>query len=371
MHEIKIFFSSAFSRKALTSYTISQDIRSDTLQGEEENADVFRHTRTKAISEREDDYRARWRRRKLSPERIDPFQAAAVVSSHGKLDPKEIAEKRSYAEILMEQKIEHEKNLTMQEIKKMKEQERKNKTSAASSASNTVSAPSSSKNNNEEAYRDERNRFDKRDRKEIRGNDNHSKRSKEASQIDDSQYQWGDKKIEAEDEGEGVARKEAPNFERSGKLAEVNSGGIGGETVLKWSEPSESALPTQRWRLYVFKGGSLVPGEDSVLQIHRKRSYLFGRDRALVDVPLDHPSCSKQHAALCYRRVQVEDKETFEILSVVKPYIIDLKSTNFTHLNGKKIDDSRYYELREGDTLKFGNSSREFVLLHENSKFEK
>ena len=42
-------------------------------------------------------------------------------------------------------------------------------------------------------------------------------------------------------------------------------------------------------------------------------------------------------------------------------------STNKTFLNGKPIEPRRYYELKEQDTLKFGFSSREYVLLHEHS----
>ena len=50
------------------------------------------------------------------------------------------------------------------------------------------------------------------------------------------------------------------------------------------------------------------------------------------------------------------------------PYIIDLGSSNGTYLNNKRIDAQRYYELREKDMLKFGYSSREYVLLHEQSQ---
>ena len=31
-----------------------------------------------------------------------------------------------------------------------------------------------------------------------------------------------------------------------------------------------------------------------ILYIHRQSAYLLGRDRKVADVPLDHPSCSKQ-----------------------------------------------------------------------------
>ena len=70
-----------------------------------------------------------------------------------------------------------------------------------------------------------------------------------------------------------------------------------------------------------------------------------------------HPSCSRQHAVLQYRMVN----------NKVKPYVIDLNSSNGTYLNNQRIDPQRYVELREKDVVKFGYSSREYVLLHENS----
>ncbi len=55
-------------------------------------------------------------------------------------------------------------------------------------------------------------------------------------------------------------------------------------------------------------------------------------------------------------------------MNKVLPYIIDLGSSNGTYLNNQRIDSKRYYELQEKDMLKFGYSSREYVILHENSK---
>lgn len=52
---------------------------------------------------------------------------------------------------------------------------------------------------------------------------------------------------------------------------------------------------------------------------------------------------------------------------VVKPYIMDLGSTHKTFLNKVEIENSRYYELREKDTITFGGSSREYLLLHDTS----
>lgn len=54
----------------------------------------------------------------------------------------------------------------------------------------------------------------------------------------------------------------------------------------------------------------------------------------------------------------------------VRPYLIDLDSANGTFINNKKIEHRKYVELLEKDVIKFGFSSREYVLLHENSKDE-
>ena len=51
----------------------------------------------------------------------------------------------------------------------------------------------------------------------------------------------------------------------------------------------------------------------------------------------------------------------------VAPYIIDLESANGTYVNNQKIDTQRYVELMEKDVIKFGYSSREYVLLHDKS----
>ena len=49
----------------------------------------------------------------------------------------------------------------------------------------------------------------------------------------------------------------------------------------------------------------------------------------------------------------------------IKPYLMDLGSTNKTYLNGEELDDSRYYELKEKDLIKFGQSLREYVVICE------
>lgn len=150
-----------------------------------------------------------------------------------------------------------------------------------------------------------------------------------------------------------------PDFGLSGKLA-AESNKVNG-VVLLHNEPAEAANPQARWRLYQFKKGA--PFQDP-LPIHRQSMYLFGRERRVADVPTDHPSCSKQHAVLQYRRVEKEGKDGM-VVPAVRPYVMDLGSVNGTFINSERIESERYYELLEQDMIKFGNSTREYVLLRE------
>ena len=124
------------------------------------------------------------------------------------------------------------------------------------------------------------------------------------------------------DESAPKVEKEKPNFGLSGKLTEETNTFRG--VVIKYSEPPEARKPQKiRWRLYPFKENEELP----VMFIHRQSAYLLGkfptflavnsnctsviervlslllagRDRKIADIPIDHPSCSKQHAVIQYR----------------------------------------------------------------------
>lgn len=155
--------------------------------------------------------------------------------------------------------------------------------------------------------------------------------------------------------------KEKPSLEVSGNLLKDTNTFNG--VVVNYVEPPEARKPRKRWRLYVFKGDQELP----FYQVHRQSAYLMGRDRQVADIPVDHPSCSKQHAVFQYRLIDYKRKDGTSGRAV-KPYIIDLGSTNGTYINNTRVEAQRYYELREKDVLKFGFSSRDFVLLHEESK---
>ena len=169
------------------------------------------------------------------------------------------------------------------------------------------------------------------------------------------------------------------NFALSGALAsDVQTGNSRQGVTLKFSEPPEARVPNTRWRLYVFrkKDASTTAADDDGLldtyHISKQSSYLFGRERKVADVPVDHLSLSKQHAVLQYRALPSGEEERGGISGrpaklLCRPYLMDLESTNGTFVNGVRLDPARYYELRRGDVITFGASTREYVLLTEQS----
>ncbi|XP_078164169.1 uncharacterized protein LOC144559099 isoform X1 [Carex rostrata] len=229
-----------------------------------------------------------------------------------------------------------------------------------------------------ERERDDDRRDDSRDRRHDRDTERrHRSRSPERQREkhgsrDEARDSRGDSlprsgeldsvvKMNAATEALEAKEKQKPSFELSGKLAEETNKVRG--VALIFTEPPEARKPDTRWRLYVFKGGDVL---NEPLYVHRQSCYLFGRERRVADIPTDHPSCSKQHAVLQYRLIEKEQPDGM-MVNEVRPYLMDLESTNGTFVNDNRLEPRRYYELMEKDTIRFGNSSREYVLLHENS----
>ncbi|KAK6640793.1 hypothetical protein RUM44_012490 [Polyplax serrata] len=188
---------------------------------------------------------------------------------------------------------------------------------------------------------------------------NSNSREQQQGQDKDT-HEWGGSKSKGKT-NKATGEVQKPNFGLSGKLAEDTN--IYNGVVIKYSEPPEARMPKKRWRLYQFKGDQDLP----TLYIHRQSAYLLGRDRKVADIPIDHPSCSKQHAALQYRLVPYTRADGSKGKQI-RLYIIDLESANGTFINNNKIEAKKYVELFEKDVIKFGFSSREYVLLHEHSK---
>lgn len=78
----------------------------------------------------------------------------------------------------------------------------------------------------------------------------------------------------------------------------------------------DSAMPVKRWVLIPLKGDEVL----ETIPLHRQEWYLFGKDRAIAHIPTDHPTCSRQHAVLQYRRRTTENEYGDRVTTVV-PYV--------------------------------------------------
>lgn len=165
-------------------------------------------------------------------------------------------------------------------------------------------------------------------------------------------------------EGDGTVDapivKEKPNFGNSGLLAKESNTVAGTKIVLKYNEPPEARKPpaSQAWRMYIFKGDDLV----DTVPLHTRSCWLIGREAAVADLLVEHPSTSKQHAIIQFRH-SVKVNEFGDRTNVVRPYLLDLESANGTELNGERLEGSRYFEVRDKDMMKLGLSEREYVFM--------
>lgn len=157
--------------------------------------------------------------------------------------------------------------------------------------------------------------------------------------------------------------KEKPNFGTTGHLAAASNSieqADGTKITLKYHEPPEARKPPPRdqWKLFVFKGDDVLDTVD----LSNRSCWLVGRESAVVDMLAEHPSISKQHAVVQFR--YVEKKNEFgDKIGKVKPYLLDLESANGTKLNGEAVPDRRYLEMRPKDVVRFGDSTREYVVM--------
>lgn len=119
---------------------------------------------------------------------------------------------------------------------------------------------------------------------------------------------------------------------------------------LPYKVPSWSGLPDDFYSLEVLKNGCII----SNIDLANKPFHVFGR-LPNCDVSLEHPSVSRYHAVIQYKRSDSSNSERGF-------YIYDLGSTHGTTVNKSPLEAKRYYRLRVGYVFKFGGSSRLFIL---------
>ncbi|KAF2086273.1 SMAD/FHA domain-containing protein [Saccharata proteae CBS 121410] len=157
-----------------------------------------------------------------------------------------------------------------------------------------------------------------------------------------------------------ATEKQKPNHEQTGLLAKESNTVAGTNIVLKYNEPADARKPpaSEAWRMYVFKGADVL----DTVELGSQSCWLVGREAAVADLLVQHPSTSKQHAVIQFRHT-VRTNEFGDKESKVRPYLIDLESANGSVLNGERVEPSRYVEIMDKDVVKFGLSEREYVIM--------
>ncbi|XP_035530019.1 kanadaptin [Morone saxatilis] len=122
-----------------------------------------------------------------------------------------------------------------------------------------------------------------------------------------------------------------------------------------YTEPPWGGIaPDTPYALEILKNGTIV----DTVPLTQRSYFVVGR-LPVCDVPLEHPSISRYHAVIQYRREAGEGESVGEERGF---YIHDLGSTHGTVVNKNKIPPKTYIRLRVGHVLKFGGSTRLFIL---------
>uniref|UniRef100_A0A3B3BU62 Solute carrier family 4 member 1 adaptor protein n=1 Tax=Oryzias melastigma TaxID=30732 RepID=A0A3B3BU62_ORYME len=146
-----------------------------------------------------------------------------------------------------------------------------------------------------------------------------------------------------------------PKPESKAKARPVKGPPAGKFPPIPYTEPLWGGCPSDsQYALEILKNGAIV---DTVPLSHRS-FFVVGR-LPVCDVSLEHPSISRYHAVIQYRAQAGEEGCVGEERGF---YIHDLGSTHGTVVNKNKIPPKTYIRLRVGHVLKFGGSTRLFVL---------
>ncbi|XP_033844195.1 kanadaptin isoform X2 [Periophthalmus magnuspinnatus] len=124
---------------------------------------------------------------------------------------------------------------------------------------------------------------------------------------------------------------------------------------LPYTEPSWGCnAPDIPYSIEILKNGAIL----NTIPLKDKSFFVVGR-LPICDVSLEHPSISRYHAIIQYRG---ESGETGSVGEERGFYVQDLGSTHGTVVNKNKIPPKTYIRLKVGHVLKFGGSTRLFIL---------
>lgn len=122
------------------------------------------------------------------------------------------------------------------------------------------------------------------------------------------------------------------------------------QVVIPYKEPSWSGMADEQFNFEVLKNGTII----ATINLNTKPYYVIGRLPS-CDVHLEHPSLSRHHAVVQYSSGKDEEREAGW-------YLYDLDSTHGTWINKHKVPAKVFHRIRVGYVLKFGGSTRHFIL---------
>jgi hypothetical protein len=119
-------------------------------------------------------------------------------------------------------------------------------------------------------------------------------------------------------------------------------------TMKRYEKPEWSSTPKIKYTLEVLKNGIIVGVIDFPVN---EEFVILGRSEELCSTNFifEHSSISRQHAVIQHRNNG-------------RLYIYDLGSTHHTYWNKEEIKPFQYIPLRTGDLLKFGESTRQYIV---------
>ena len=123
------------------------------------------------------------------------------------------------------------------------------------------------------------------------------------------------------------------------------------EAVIPYKEPLWGGITDKSYYFEVIKNGAVAER----VELTTKSYYVFGRLPS-CDHSMDHPSLSRYHAII--QHCAKTNSEGHDL----GWYLYDLDSTHGTWINKNKVTPRVYHRLRVGYVVKFGGSTRLYIL---------
>ncbi|KAG7328557.1 hypothetical protein KOW79_008501 [Hemibagrus wyckioides] len=181
---------------------------------------------------------------------------------------------------------------------------------------------------------------------------------KESTENDDQSFKQCPESLNQTPETEKPLRKEkeihAPTKPEIKSKKTVKVPPSGKFPPLPYTEPPWAEVPGVPYTFELLKNGAIL----DTVPLSQQSYFVVGR-LPVCDISLEHPSISRYHAVVQYRGKVGDTGVVGEELGF---YIYDLGSTHGTFVNKNKIPPKTYIRLHVGHVLKFGGSTRLFIL---------